>query len=156
MHPSLYRAQSSLISLVVVPLLLTNNVLRANSGLSSLDLTFLEGTFTDINKNEEHRNNSDESLSLPQTYLDQLTSYGRSASTSPFEVSPFGINWLSRDELEISEDPNLTQVQEVLSEIQKKAKFLTQFDGRDLLAVPFGIKGEYGQFSYEIGFDNLR
>ena len=99
----------------------------------------------------------DASLLLPEAYLVSLISPGEPRTVDAFDTTEvFGINWLTKEELDISEDPNLSKLQEILTEIQEKAKFLTQFDGRDLLSVPFGIQGSFGVFNYQIGFDNLK
>ena len=95
-------------------------------------------------------------LGLPQSYLAQLLSVGKPVIESVNESPVYGINWLTKEELELAEDPNVGDLAKLLTDIQDKARFLTQFDGRDLLSVPFGIRGKFGDFDYDIGFDNLQ
>ena len=125
------------------------------NGLWSLNLTTIDSIIGQLYL--DHSNSADlRSLILPQTYLAQLLSTGEPAQNVVTESPVYGINWLSKEELEIAENPKGNDLAKLLLNVQRKGKFLTQFDGRDLLSVPFGIKGKFGDFTYTIGFDNLQ
>ncbi len=92
---------------------------------------------------------------LPASYLEKLTNYG--TVCTDVEEQIVGVEWLDRTELNISKNKTgLDNSTRILSKIQQTGKFLDQFDGQELLSVPFGLRDTFGDIQCFFGFDNLQ
>jgi len=96
-------------------------------------------------------------LDLPSEYLKSILDPGEVAEEERAPAPPYGVSWLPPSDFQIAENPELlNQTSQIIASIQQGAGFLAQFDGDNLLNVPFGFDGNFSEFYYQIGFDNIQ
>ena len=94
---------------------------------------------------------------VPQDYIKQIKDLLKvevaTSSTDDF----YNLGWLEKDEHQIAENPDgLNRITRVIAKIQEAGNIATRFDGSNILNLPFGIRGHFGDLPFMIGFDNIQ